>query len=240
MAQRPDPNLDLVEAAAASLGPLIDELTLVGGASAGLLITDPAAVRVRPTVDVDLVVEAATYVQYELFGRRLASRGFERGDRAGDPVCRWRLGDLVLDVMPLDEKVLGFSNRWYGSAIRTPLTYRLPSGTIVRHMDGPHFAASKLEAFASRGARDFVASHDLEDFVRVVDGRREFEEEFAQSPRALRVFVSESVEECLKDRYFVEALPDYFGAREEGLERARIVLARLRGIVGSGRSDTSS
>ncbi len=122
MAQRPDPNLVLVEAAAASLGPLIDELTLVGGASVGLLITDPAALQVRPTVDVDLVVEAATYVQYESFGRRLAERGFQRGDREGDPICRWRLSDLVLDIMPLDEKVLGFSNRWYESAIRNALT----------------------------------------------------------------------------------------------------------------------
>jgi len=240
VAQRPDPNLDLVEAAAASLGPLIDELTLVGGASAGLLITDPAALRVRPTVDVDLVVEAATYVQYESFGRRLAHRGFQRGNRADDPICRWRLENLVLDVMPLDEGVLGFSNRWYRSGIRAALAHPLPSGMIVRHLDGPHFAASKLEAFASRGGRDYVASHDLEDFVRVVDGRREFEEEFKRAPRNLQSFVSESVEACLKDRFFVEALPDYFGARDEGVGRARLVLDRLREIVGRRGSDRTA
>jgi hypothetical protein len=223
-----DPNLALVEQAAARLGPLVEELTLVGGACAGLLITDPAALRVRETVDVDLVVEAATYVEYHGFGHRLEQRGFERGRREGDPICRWRHGAIVLDIMPLDESVLGFSNRWYASAIAVARTRRLPSGVEIRHIDAPHFTATKLEAFRSRGDGDFVGSSDLEDLVRVVDGRSEIEDEFERAPHALREFVRAALIECLHDRFFIEALPEYFSGQEEGRARARIALERLR------------
>lgn len=222
-----DPNLALVEDAARALGPLLDELTLVGGASTGLLITDPGAKQVRPTIDVDLVVEASTYVEYDRFGRRLSERGFQPGQREGDPICRWRRGAIVLDIMPLDEAVLGFSNRWYRSALACSLRSRLPSGMVLKHVDGPHFVATKLEAFRSRGAGDYVGSHDLEDLTRVLDGRRELEEEFRGAPGDLVSFVSVELRACLADRFFVEALPDYFGGGDEGRARARIVTRRM-------------
>jgi hypothetical protein len=44
-----DPNLHLLEAAARLLQPLLEELVFVGGCATGLLITDPAAVGIRPT-----------------------------------------------------------------------------------------------------------------------------------------------------------------------------------------------
>lgn len=109
----------------------------------------------------------------------------------------------------------------------------MKSGLLVRHIDGPHFVASKLEAFESRGDRDFVMSHDLEDLVRVVDGRLGIEEELALAPRELREFVSIGLANCLQDAYFVEALPGYFSAGDEGRGRAWIVLERLRRIARS-------
>ncbi len=64
-----DPNLAQVERAFTELRAFADELTLVGGCAAGFLITDTAAPSVRPTFDVDLVVEAVGYVEYQLFGK---------------------------------------------------------------------------------------------------------------------------------------------------------------------------
>ena len=49
-----DPNLAKVELIAHVLGPLRDELVLVGGCAAGLLMTDPGAAPARVTYDVDL------------------------------------------------------------------------------------------------------------------------------------------------------------------------------------------
>jgi hypothetical protein len=44
----PSPNRELLLRVARRLGPVLDELVFVGGQVAELLVTDPAAVRVRP------------------------------------------------------------------------------------------------------------------------------------------------------------------------------------------------
>jgi len=165
-------SITALELAATRLGQLLDELTLVGGSAVGLLITDPAADPPRPTLDLDFVVQAATLAHYDAFGARLRAAGFAQWPaQPRDPICRWRSGELVLDVMPLDESVLGFSNRWYRSALEHRVRAVLPSGAALHHNDAPHFIATKLEAFAIRGGGDALASDDLQDIVRVVDGR---------------------------------------------------------------------
>ena len=51
-----DPNVSLLERAAAQLGEaLLEQLVFVGGAVAGVLITDPAMPEIRPTHDVDVI-----------------------------------------------------------------------------------------------------------------------------------------------------------------------------------------
>lgn len=52
-----DPNLAPLIKIARALGPLRDEAVFVGGSVVGLLMTDPAAQRIRPTDDIDLIVE---------------------------------------------------------------------------------------------------------------------------------------------------------------------------------------
>jgi hypothetical protein len=232
MAAERDPNLALLEEAAALLGPLLDELMLVGGCAAGLLVTDPGASPIRPTEDVDLVVEAATYADFHRFGVRLIALGFRQGTALDDPLCRFRHPRLVLDLMPLDEGVLGFSNRWYASALRSPIVRGLPSGAAIAHVDAPHFLATKLEAFGSRGKGDYLTSPDLEDAVVVIDGRPSVKEELASAPRVLRQFVREEIAAFLRSRYFVEALPGYFAAEPNAGERAGRLLERLQEIAG--------
>jgi len=229
MHPRNDPNLDRLEQITLRLGSLVDELMLVGGTAAGLLVTDPGAEPVRPTSDVDVVVEVSTLAGLDAFGARLRRCGFHEGKREGDPICRWRHGELILDVLPLDESVLGFSNRWYRSAFACTVGITLPSGAEIRHIDGPHFVATKLEAYGNRGVGDPSTSHDLEDIVRVVDGRPTLPGEVLTSDVALRTFLAERMRGPLEDRFFLEALSTYF--RNEGDARAAIVLARLRGLA---------
>lgn len=51
-----DPNVSLLERAAEQLGEaLLEQLVFVGGAVAGVLITDPAMPEIRPTQDVDVI-----------------------------------------------------------------------------------------------------------------------------------------------------------------------------------------
>lgn len=60
-----DPNVMLLETVAQNLGAdLLEQFVFVGGAVAGLLITDPAMPGIRPTEDVDLVVRATVLHEY--------------------------------------------------------------------------------------------------------------------------------------------------------------------------------
>lgn len=68
--------------------------------------------------------------------------------------------------------MLGFSNRWYPTAIETAQTLSI-AGHDVRVVTPALFVATKLEAFHGRGRDDIFASHDLEDIIAVVDGRPE-------------------------------------------------------------------
>ncbi len=82
-----------------------------------MLITDPAAPDVRPTLDIDVIVEVATLTDYYRLQERLRGKGFREAVEE-NVICRWRHGEIVLDVMPTDERILGFSNRWYAESLR--------------------------------------------------------------------------------------------------------------------------
>ena len=88
---------------------------------------------------------------------------------------------MKLDVMPTDETILGFSNRWYKPAIEAAAVVAL-DGFELRVVTTPYFIGTKLEAFRGRGKEDFYASSDLEDIITVLDGRPTVVEEVADSP----------------------------------------------------------
>ena len=90
-------------------------------------------------------------------------------------MCRWRLDDIVLDVMPSAPGILGFTNRWYESAIANAIERELEPGLTIKIATAPYFVTMKLEAFAGRGEGDYVASHDLEDIVTITDARATFD-----------------------------------------------------------------
>ena len=59
-----NPNAALLVCAVQKLVPLLDQIVVVGGCATGMLITDPGAAPVRPTVDVDAIVEVASYTEF--------------------------------------------------------------------------------------------------------------------------------------------------------------------------------
>src|SRR5271154_4946046 len=152
-----DPNLALLEYIAAALGPLCARFVFVGGCATGLLVTDVAAVPVRATRDVDVIVEVLTLADYHALERELEKVGFSHDQSPEAPICRWIVGTGLLDVMPTDERVLGFSNRWFSQAIHTAESVKLPSGQMIKLVTPPLFLATKLEAFRGRGDGDFLA-----------------------------------------------------------------------------------
>lgn len=53
-------NIELLESAAEALGELVDDVVFVGGATVELWLTRPSTIDVRPTEDVDVVVEVTS------------------------------------------------------------------------------------------------------------------------------------------------------------------------------------
>ena len=184
------PNRDRLVRTARLLKPLLGELVFVGGQVAELLVTDTAAVRLRPTDDVDVVVPVTTRGAYHELQMRLITLGFAPDQRVGAPICRMRtVDDLLLDVLPLDDAILGFSNRWYPYAMESATKLMLEAGLIIRVASGAAFLAMKWVAFASRGAADPMSSHDLEDLITVVAGRAEIVDDVRAAPAEVRTFV---------------------------------------------------
>jgi hypothetical protein len=228
----PNPNLELLELAAEQLRPLLSEIVFVGGCATGLLIDDPAAAPVRGTYDVDVIAEIGSYAEYTVFSERLRALGFGEDIREGAPLCRWTRGSLTLDVMPLDAQVLGFSNRWYPDALRTAGSVRLPSGLVLRAINAPYFLGTKLEAFRGRGQRDYLASHDLEDFIAVVDGRSSLIIELESASPELKNYVADSVRALLAEPHFLDALPGYLLPDNASQARIGQLMAKLRRLEG--------
>jgi hypothetical protein len=222
-----DPNLPNLREVAAALGELRDRVVFVGGATAGLLLTDPAAEVVRATNDVDAIIEARI-VEFRRIEEELAARGFVH-DVGSDVICRWihRDSGILFDLMPVDPNVLGFTNRWYRYAIDTAEVIELSEGLAIRAVTAPAFVATKLDAFANRGNGDILASHDLEDVLNIVDGREELIGELEQAPSTVRDAVRDTLAQLLAHADFVNALPGMIAdpSREE------IVVRRLKRLA---------
>lgn len=232
MRTRSDPNIELVRTVAERLGPLRERVVFLGGAAAGLLITDPAAEAIRPTDDVDVVVEVASLIEYQVGLRdQLLGLGFSEDLEEGAPICRWRIGDIKVDIMPTEPSVLGFSNRWYPSSAAHAERVTLPTGPEIRLVAAPYFLATKLEAFRGRGGSDFLASHDLEDIVAVVDGRAELPREVSEAKDDVREFLATEVGGLLANRDFQDALPGHLRGDPASQARVAVVLGRMEEIA---------
>jgi len=177
-----DPNVARVEIVAAALGELCDDVVLVGGCAVSLLIDAPSAPPPRVTTDVDLVAAVTALRDYHALERRFAQRGLTRDLTPDAPICRWRAGAVAVDLMPTDETVLGFSNRWYAEAAHSATRARLPSGRTLNLISAPAFLGTKFEAFRTRGNGDMLASHDFEDIINVLEGRSRVVEEIHGAP----------------------------------------------------------
>jgi len=227
-----DPNVLLLETVAQHLGDdLREALVFVGGAVVGLLVTDPAAPSVRPTEDVDLIVQTLALADYRAVERSLLERGFTHDLSADAPICRWRIGPVAVDVMPTLESVLGFANRWYPLAIDSAERVDLPSRTPIRLISAPAFIATKLEAFDGRGQRDHLFSHDLGDAISVIDGRDVLLSECHQAPGELKAYLSRRWTDLLNTPAFLEALPGHLPGDSASQQRLPDLLDKLGGLA---------
>jgi hypothetical protein len=130
---------EMVIIVARKLGSLRDEVAFLGGATTSFLITDPAYPQVRPTLDVDVIVEIASRIEYYRLEERLRSLGFIQAMGEDEPACRWLVEGVKIDVMPTEESILGFSNRWYSDALKYAETRNITDDLDIRLVTAPYF-----------------------------------------------------------------------------------------------------
>lgn len=220
-----NPNNDLLKAVVTRLGAYADEFVFLGGCTVGLLITDAASMNIRPTKDVDGIVQAFTYAEYVRVEAKIASLGFSRVE---DPICRWEIDGLLLDVLPINGSFLGFRSQWFNEAVETCNTLVIEPGLNIRIINPVYFIATKLEAFNDRGESDFLASRDLEDILMVINGRNELADEINSSSTSVREFIRSNFISLLEEPKFIESIPGHLNPEPE---RTTIVLERLKRIT---------
>ena len=111
---------------------LRQEMVFIGGCTTSLLL-DPEnhSLATRYTYDVDLIVDITTHAEWYSLEEKIRKLGFVN-DQNDNILCRYRLGnDLIVDFMPTDSNILGFSNYWYEQAITHKITYCLPNKTEI-------------------------------------------------------------------------------------------------------------
>lgn len=163
--------IEMIDVVAQSLGDdLLEKVVFVGGCTTALLVDDVVTLQhIRSTEDVDMIVDVLSKSEYQDLCQKLRQRGFKESVE-DDVICRWRLGSMIVDIMPTDQEILGFSNIWYPEAVEFAKSYQLPSNRIIRVVSPTYFLATKIEAFAGRGNNDFLASQDIEDILSLIDG----------------------------------------------------------------------
>ncbi|HLB56558.1 MAG TPA: hypothetical protein VJK30_04440 [Coxiellaceae bacterium] len=222
----------MLEFVARKLENLNNDVVYLGGCATALFITDPLSLDVRPTIDVDCIIDVASLLQYHKFEKELNKKGFKKTIK-DDVICRWRYDDIILDVMPTDEKILGFGNPWYKQALQHSVNHLIHDNLIVKSVTAPYFLATKIEAFKTRGNNDFLMSHDFEDMITVIAGRVEIAEEVAMCNREIKAHLGRVFSDILKNDQFEVALPGHLnnGSVSMIMERVQIVKKRIEKIV---------
>jgi hypothetical protein len=191
------------EATAVLLRPMLGELVFVGGATPNTL---PLANAFARSDSPKTSVKARPF-----------AGGFIR-ERSWTS-CPWMRGFW-------DSLIAGIA-----SAMDAATLHQLFRNLEIRVVTAPHFLATKSEAFKGRGRGDFLASHDLEDLIFVMDGRSIIVDEVQTETPLLREYLREEITGLLATPGFIDALPGYLLPDAASQGRIGTVLRPLKAVA---------
>ena len=209
---------------AVRLDYLLKDVVFVGGSVVALYADDPAADEVRPTDDIDIVVGISTRGAFSAFEEKIRQLGFKNVTDSTF-IGRYKINEIIVDVMPIDEAVLGFSNKWYREGIDQSFLYEIDDEISIRLMPFHYFIASKIEAHNSRNKGDLRQSRDFEDIVYSFDNRLDPLKDMQKASGKVRDFLKEKMNDLFEDFNFHEGVYSHLNS---GNASSR--LKRLKGI----------
>lgn len=203
-------NITRIKAVSNALGELKNEVVFVGGATVSLY-ADRIAPEVRPTDDIDVLVEIGSRWDFAGLEEQLRKMGFQNDTSSGF-VGRYLLPGLIIDIMPTNEEILGFSNKWYSEGFKNSIDYEIDRQHTVKIFSAPYFVASKIEAFKNRGKNDGRISSDFEDIIFVLENRRSIWEEMADAQMHLKEYLRSEFDTFYNNPYIEEWIYAHSGS----------------------------
>ncbi len=80
-----------------------------GCCTAGLVVADDTAPAFRITPGMDVITDVYLSGDHSL-QKSLRKGGLSEVQIEGAPICRWKSGDVTLELMPIDHNVSGFGS----------------------------------------------------------------------------------------------------------------------------------
>lgn len=222
-------NITRIKAVYDALEELADEVVFVGGATVSLYTDRPTA-EVRPTDDIDILVELTHYSDYAAIEEKLRQKGFVN-DVGSGVICRYTVKGITVDVMPTSGDILGFANQWYQLALQHAEQVSIGEQYTITIFSAPYFIATKLDAFNDRGEGDGRLSSDFEDIVYVLNNRSTIWDEMAAADGDVRKYLKKVFETLLTNPYVDEWISSHLEYNEQN--RVRLIAGNLTDFVQS-------
>ena len=214
---------------AEGLADLRSDMVFVGGAVVELYIPDGVEIaEVRQTEDVDCVAEITSRNDFTELEERLRKLGFQHEKNV---ICRWVYKEVIVDVMPTDENILGFSNRWYREGIAHAVSYHLSDNIIINILPVAWFIACKIEALLGRGITNLRLSKDLEDIVFLLNYLATLENEIAIADYAVKKYIQENFQALLEQDVLPEAVFCVLPVGENNPQNTKLMLQKIQAIT---------
>ncbi len=197
-------NREATKKIAMALGDLNKDVVFVGGAVVSLYIDDPAADDVRPTKDIDISFEIASFSELEELRTTLIKKGFYQTSE-DDVVCRFRYDDIKVDVMATEPVGWAPGSPWFAEGTKHTQIVNLDN-IEIRLLPIGYFLATKFSAFYDRGGKDPRTSHDFEDIVYILNYTLNLKELIIDASNNLKQYLKEAFQKTLDSKTLQEAI----------------------------------
>lgn len=144
------------------------EIMFVGGSVVSEYIDDPAALDIRPTADIDIVVKLLSLSELENIREYLANKNVY-ADIESDVICRFKHEDLRIDVMSTKNVGWAPGNVWYEIGLNKAITKSIEE-IEIKLLPVEYFIATKISAYKDRG-EDPRYDKDFGDIIYILDYR---------------------------------------------------------------------
>lgn len=221
-------NIVRIKAVSNALNDLKEKVVFVGGATISLY-PDRQVFEVRPTDDIDVIIEILNYFDRAKLEERLRSIGFSHDIESG-VICRYKIQGIIVDIMPTNDPSIGFTNIWYPEGFEKAVDYEIDEKNVIKILSAPYFIATKLEAHKGRGKNDGRTSQDFEDIVYVLENRDNIWEEMNNSDNSVKEYLQSEFQILLKNPNLYEWIDSHV---ERGSPPATyLIIDKIKNFVG--------